>query len=528
MRKLTQEQAVGDFKKKHGERYDYSRVVYVNAKVHVIIGCPKHGWFEQAPTSHRDGKGCSKCGHFVSSQKQTTHPKKLIEDFIAVHGNRYDYSRVDASSQKIVIGCKEHGWFEQDKHEHKIGSGCSKCGTLSRIAKRRCNPPKYKPRRNIAKLIDELKTVHDDRYDYSKINAETKGRKITVGCPEHGWFIQNISDHRRGSKCPECSKENGRMLRSRDQKSAIDSFKTVHGNRYDYSRVQYSSSTTKVTIGCSVHGWFEQLPSNHQKGQGCYKCGVIQRSKSKKMTLEEFISKSRTKHEDKYDYSLVDLQSNNLSDKVKIICPNHGIFLQDAQIHMLKSGCKQCANKYNGDNYKFTQEQFIEKATAKHGDTYDYSKTVYTYARKKVIVTCRTHGDFEQEAFAHTAGQGCPQCKNSQGEKLIALWLEEKSIPYKTEKTFEDCLSSKGRRMKFDFYLPNHNAIVEFDGPHHYREVEFFGGNNRLKSVQEHDEIKNQYAKKKGIPLLRIPFFFIKDVPALLTEFLGHTAVGGS
>jgi len=96
-----------------------------------------------------------------------------------------------------------------------------------------------------------------------------------------------------------------------------------------------------------------------------------------------------------------------------------------------------------------------------------------------------------------------------------------KAIQYEVEKRFRDCLSPKGRTMKFDFYLPHHNALIEFDGQHHYREVEYFGGYN-LQQVQQYDEVKNRYVKKKGMPLLRIPFFSLKDVPALLEQFLNQ------
>lgn len=308
----------------------------------------------------------------------------------------------------------------------------------------------------------------------------------------------------------------------RTQEEVVESFKKVHGNRYDYSRVAYTGTKNKVIIGCQEHGWFEQMVSNHKKGRGCIECGKIQANKSKKITLEEFISRSQAQHGNKYDYSLVDLENNRVRDKVKIICPTHGVFSQNAHPHMLGFGCRKCSDVSNGDNYKLTQSEFIEIAKATHGDLYDYSKTVYTYAKKKVTITCKKHGDFEQEACAHTCGQGCPQCRSSKGEKAIASWLESRHIDYISEKRFKDCLSPRGNTLKFDFYLTSYNALIEFDGSHHYKVIEYWGSN--LKCIQEHDKIKTKYAKKKGMPLLRIPYFRIDEIPDLLSEFLFQTA----
>ncbi len=311
------------------------------------------------------------------------------------------------------------------------------------------------------------------------------------------------------------------------QEEVIAAFRKAHGDLYDYSMVQYSGNTIKVTIGCPVHGWFQQIPKDHKRGIGCTKCGPSRCGESRKITLDEFIKRSRKHHGDKFDYSLVDLVNNGIKDKVQIICPIHGSTLQQAYHHMTGFGCKKCDAQRIGDQRKLTRDQFIEKAVLVHGDTYDYSKTVYTHSKKKVLIVCREHGEFRQEASAHMWGKGCVQCSQSQGERAIALWLSNKAISYEVEKRFKDCVSPNHKTMKFDFYLPHHNALIEFDGHHHYREVEYFGGYN-LKQVQQYDRIKNQYAKKKGMPLLRIPFFSIKDVPSLLKEFLRQAGTADS
>lgn len=307
------------------------------------------------------------------------------------------------------------------------------------------------------------------------------------------------------------------------QEQIIASFRAVHDDLYDYSRVVYKGNAFKVTIGCPIHGWFEQIPKDHKRGIGCTKCGPSRCGKSRKVTLDEFIRRSKRYHGDKFDYSLVDLENNGIKDVVKIICPAHGVTQQQAYHHMTGFGCKRCDAQRIGNQSKLTHDEFIQNCKARHGDTYDYSKTIYTKAHDKVTIICKEHGEFRQKATLHSNGYGCPQCSQSHGEKSISRWLDEHGILYKVEKRFKDCRSPKGRMMKFDFYLPSHNMLIEYDGHHHYQEVKYFSNQGRdLRLVQEYDALKDAYAKKKGIPLLRIPFFSKDDVPIILAQFLGQ------
>jgi hypothetical protein len=124
----------------------------------------------------------------------------------------------------------------------------------------------------------------------------------------------------------------------------------------------------------------------------------------KKLTTEEFIKRSQEKHGDKYDYSKSIYVNKNTP--VCIICPKHGEFWQKPCVHWIGCGCQKCADS----GVQLTTEEFIEKAKKVHGDKYDYSKTIYTIAHNKVIITCPKHGDFEQEASSHLCGKGCPLC----------------------------------------------------------------------------------------------------------------------
>ena len=180
----------------------------------------------------------------------------------------------------------------------------------------------------------------------------------------------------------------------------INQAKSIHGNLYDYSLTNYKNSKTKIKIICEKHGLFEQHPHHHLSGKKCYMCV------GKGKTTEIFIKESQDIHGDLYDYSLVDYKKS--SDFVKIICKEHGIFLQSPDNHLRGYKCNKC-NK----SYKLNTEDFIKKAIKKHGNKYDYSNTIYINSRTKVNIICALHGEFKQEPSNHLFKNGCQLCSES-------------------------------------------------------------------------------------------------------------------
>ena len=266
-----------------------------------------------------------------------------------------------------------------------------------------------------------------------------------------------------------------------------------HGSVYDYSLVEYVNNITKIKILCPIHGIFEQTPSVHYVS-GCPKCFKIQ--------LKDFIEKSSTLHDNYYDYSLIDFIKNN-KQKVKIICPRHGIFEQRIDGHLTGKGCVKCGF----DKLIIGADRFIENSKMKHGDIYDYSKVKETYVNQRSIVEikCKKHGFFKQIAYNHSHGNGCPTCKHdSKGQKAIRKYLIEKNIKFKEQKSFNECKYRKC--LYFDFYLPSYNACIEYDGEQHFIPVKKFGGEKLLKENKLRDSIKNNFCENNKINILRIRF----------------------
>ena len=261
-----------------------------------------------------------------------------------------------------------------------------------------------------------------------------------------------------------------------------------HGNKYDYSLVNYVNAKTKVKIICPIHGEFEQIPRQHVYGGNCQKCSGVY------MDTEYFIKKSEIIHNKKYNYSLVNY-INNLTT-VDIICPIHGDFKQRPKDHLLGKECQKCSNVYMDTEY------FIEKANKVHGNYYQYDKTIFKKSTNKVTITCKLHGDFEQNPNSHLNKSGCPICKESKGEKSIRTFLTNKNIKFIKQHTFKDCKNIKP--LPFDFYLPDHNTCVEYNGEQHYKSFKFFGGYEKLVKTQKNDNLKLEYCKTNNINLVVI------------------------
>ena len=279
------------------------------------------------------------------------------------------------------------------------------------------------------------------------------------------------------------------------------------------------------------------------------------------MNTEEFINKANLIHNNKYDYSLVNYK-NNIT-KIKIICPEHGIFEQQPNNHLIGRGCPICGlgkgknkPKFNlekwlenarkifpdydyslvsykstkipikivckehgvflrrasdllvgigcpecGGTKKLSNKEFIEKAVKIHGNRYDYSKLNYINGRSKIEIICPLHGSFFQRAKSHLYGSGCPKCHKSHGEKNIELFFKENKIEYEIQKKFKNCKDK--RLLPYDFYLPNYNLLIEFHGLQHKIWSKYFHPNyHDWLLLKHHDWLKRKYACTNKIDLL--------------------------
>ena len=339
-KRLTREEFIERARKVHGDKYDYSKVDYVSIHAKVCIICPKHGEFWQDPSSHLSGVGCSKCGHEKIGKKNSSNSDEFIDKSRKVHGDKYDYSKVEYKNNrtKVCIICPEHGEFWQTPNNHLIGQGCPICSGNVRLTKE--------------EFINRAKGVRGDKYDYSNVEYVNTETKVRIICPKHGEFLQSPHTHLNGNGCPKCGAE--RMVESPSSNSEefIQRAKEIHGDKYDYSKVGYENTHKKVCIICPEHGEFWQTPHNHLIGQGCPLCGISKNSLRRKSTPMIFEEKSNIIHNFKYIYHGDYVDSKT---KVRIICPIHGDFEQTPNDHLMGHGCPKCTK-----NYSKTEDEIID------------------------------------------------------------------------------------------------------------------------------------------------------------------------
>jgi len=282
----------------------------------------------------------------------------------------------------------------------------------------------------------------------------------------------------------------------------IEKSNLKHGKGvYDYSLVDYRGCKSVIKILCNKHGVFEQKAYKHISGQGCPKCA------GRILQNEDFENKAKEIHQNTYDYSLVKYESPFI--KVCIICSIHGEFWQTPRDHLNKCGCPYCFGKIKLNNRTFTN-----RANEVHNNKYDYSKVDYKDIFTEVCIICPEHGEFWQKPNNHlNAKSGCPKCNSSKGELQVENWLNKNNIKFIPQKRFGDCRNKQP--LPFDFYLPELNTCIEYDGIQHFEPIY---GKKNLEQTQINDLIKNKFCKDHRITLIRINFK--ENISNKLEEYL--------
>ncbi len=237
------------------------------------------------------------------------------------------------------------------------------------------------------------------------------------------------------------------MPRKLTEEEFKEKARKVHGDKYDYDYVDYVNSSTKVTIVCPEHGPFPQKPSNHLAGQGCFEC-----KGKRRFTTEEFKRKARQVHGDRYNYDYVEYITSQT--KVKIICSQHGAFLQTPNDHLSGKGCSSC-----GGVKKSTTEKFIQRSLKKHGNKYDYRHVDYKNNQTSVKIICPQHGPFWQTPANHLKGKGCIVCGGKL--KLSKEEFEERARGIHDNKYNYDCVDYQTAHTLVTILCPEHGPFEQ-------------------------------------------------------------------
>jgi len=432
----TKEQFINEAIAINGDKYDYSLVEYKGTNKLVKIICPVHGVFEQIAREHLHGHGCPICAKSVK--------RNTLEDFIQkameVHGDKYDYSKVEYISyhKKVCIICPEHGEFFKTPAKHiSAKQGCPVCTKI-----KQCKSFEEKSS-DTCSFIKRAGEVHGDKYDYSNVHYVNNTTPVKLVCPEHGTFLQRPGDHLSGCGCRKCADEKFKT----SQADFIALCEKTWGTKYRYDKVIYKGSNKKITITCPIHGDFEVIASSfvgNGHNRGCRYCAIEEH----RLTTNEFIQKAKEIHGEKYDYSKVNYI--NSDTKVEIICPKHGSFWQFPTNHLKGTNCPQCAAEIN----IFETRLYDELATK-----FPQADFIHSYKNKELL------GKLELDIFSPTykiaveyqGGQHFHPCHFFGGEKSFVKQVERDKL--KRNLCFENGI--KLLEFSYDKYEKADNLITD-------------------------------------------------------------------
>ena len=317
----------------------------------------------------------------MTKRKTTT---EFIQEAKAVHGDLYDYSEVEYINDrtKVKIIDPDFGEFWQIPGNHIRGFG---------------NPERSGNKKKTTKeFIKEAIEVHGNLYDYSKVYYKNNSHKVLIIDPDYGEFWQTPASHLIGRGNP--IRNGGIRFTTAD---FIRKSREVHGDLYDYSKVNYKNANTKILIIGPEYGEFWQLPKHHLQGSNNpARVGGVSD------TQQDFIRKARKVHGDTYDYSLV--KYINSLTKVKIIDSEYGVFEQTPGSHLTGSESPWRAKIATSEKQRISIDDFISRSNEIHNGLYDYSKVNYQGYEKPVTIIDPDYGEFEQMPSKHLNGSGHP------------------------------------------------------------------------------------------------------------------------
>lgn len=290
------------------------------------------------------------------------------------------------------------------------------------------------------------------------------------------------------------------------------------------------TSKAKVKVICDYCGkeyemnWYHYKLDVLDKNTNCccYNCRHIKRYTNDIEKRRNCLYQKALKKCQENNYQFIS-PKDNIINNISIVqyqCPIHG--LQEMRINNLIQGkkCPKC-NKDNARNrYKLNKKE-VERRIEQYGSIVLNSDDYINQDCKNLKIICIRCGKIFQTSlsdFTQHEGQICKNCSKceSKGEIKIRMYLESNNINFIQEKWFSDCRDIKP--LPFDFYLPDYNICIEFDGEQHYKDKGNFS--TSLKYTQHHDKIKTDYCNNKNITLLRIPYWDYLNIEKILDNNL--------
>ncbi len=351
-----------------------------------------------------------------------------------------------------------------------------------------------------------------------EILGKYEGSKIKIKCKckiDNNEFEITPSDLLNNHGCPKC----GKVYRKTHEEFILE-IKEKNPNIEILG--EYINSKTKIKCKCKIdNNEFEITPSDLLNNHGCPKCGEKRRIEKQTKTHEEFMEEFYIKNENAENIEILGTyKKNNIKIKCKCKIDNNEFEIKPNDL-LNGHGCPKC-----GKVYRKTHEEFIQEMKKINENI----EILGEYKGNKTKIKCRCkidNNEFEMRPNNLLNGQGCPKCNASKGEKRIAKYLDNRNIKYIHDKRyFKDLKSSKNKMLRPDFIIENMKIWIEYDGEQHFRIVDYSSNKDykkaeeQFKIIQENDRLKNEYAKKHGWKLIRIPYTEYDNIEKILDKDL--------
>lgn len=383
--------------------------------------------------------------------------QNFIEKSKKIHGDNFNYSKFEYSGcrhKSILIcnTCKTE--FLTTPSNNLTGSGCKRCSEIDRGFK---------------VSTQKLKRKYPDwKFDFCNyINSDSL---IEYTCNNQHSGVSNYRNMIRFNVCLECRKFGN--FRHKIDKISSKGLEIIN-----------FEGSSKIVCRCTEcgHTMIEKFDSYLYENFKCRYCILLKES--------DLLSSGKIK-----------LLKIGTCGKLHLQCDKGHIYVQERGNLLSGKGCNSCRK----EKITYKKEDVFETLKSLHGGSYVYDEDSYTTVNQNINITCKKGHVFSQKVSNHLQGKGCPICRESFGERMISKYLETKKIEFVRQKKFNDCKHIT--HLPFDFYLPDFNLCIEYDGIQHHKPIRVFGGIEGFEKTKIRDTKKNEYCRNNNIKLVRISY----------------------
>ena len=342
-----------------------------------------------------------------------------------------------------------------------------------------------------------------NNYDMLKPNQIYKDskQKLLWICPKHGEYKQTWHNHKNGQSCPICNRERLKTNNPNKRWNMKKMYDYCKDNNLDLPKEgqKYTNLHNKYIYICPKHGEYQQGWSEHKNGHLCKKCSLDKLSSKFSKGYSKYLKDCKEKG---YDLPIEDYK--NAKTKIRHKCNKGHIYEQTPNSHLHGEGCPKCGNSLKTGRQSKSPKKYIQECREKG---LDLPIEDYKNSHTKIKHKCSKGHLYLQSPDMHITPNrltGCPICNESHGERFIRNYLDKHHIKYIPQKRFHD-LKDK-TYLSYDFYLPDYNILIEYQGEQHYISKDYFGGDKQFKNQQKHDKLKRDYAKNNGYKLLELHY----------------------